>query len=132
LAHVVQIAVVTAFDLGQGLTVEIIVVEIELAVACDEDAALALAGQLGNEIGRSSELEVDLQLFLERMERLEKPGRLRLGMQVDIDRHLAPAMQDGGNSAREIDAALVGQRTAQLAHKVPDVIGLGFMAHGIG
>ena len=63
------------------------------------------------------------------MECFEKPGWLRLGTQVDIDRHLAPAVQDSGNSAGKIDAAPVAQRQAQLVHKLSDVIGLGFMAH---
>jgi hypothetical protein len=53
-------------DLGERLTIEVVVVKLDLAVFGNEKAAIAPAGEFGDELIGRGELDVEVELIFER------------------------------------------------------------------
>src|SRR5688572_18401574 len=80
--HVRQVAGVTAFELGQSLRVGIVVKEVDVADAFDVRAPVAPARKRGDELIRRSELDVDIEVVLDRGNALEDAVGLRIELQI--------------------------------------------------
>jgi hypothetical protein len=74
-----------------------------MALAGDEDASLPPAGQLGNEVCRARDLDVDLKLFFQARQGPEERVPLGHDQDVGIDRRVSPTDQHGGGPSRQVE-----------------------------
>src|SRR5436305_7646815 len=123
LARVVAVLGMPALDFRQGLGVEIVVIEGEPPLLRDEGAAVSPVGELGNELVRGGQLDVDLELVLEAGKGTKEPVGLGLHLDVDdvdVDRARTPTEEDGRGTAREVKADVPLRLPAELAHEAAD------------
>jgi hypothetical protein len=115
-----KITRMAAFDFCKGLGVGIVMVKVELAVACNKGAAVLPTRKLWNEEVRAGELYVDVEGFLDLMDCFKKPGWFGESLKIDIDGGFSPTMQNGcgpshkKNSSRP--ANITPQRGAEGFH----------------
>ena len=81
--------------------------------------------QLRDEVSGTCDLHVQLQLLLEAWQRPEEGVPLGNDQDVDVDRALAPAEQDGGRATGEIHGCLGVGLLAELLQEAPDPVGIG-------
>src|SRR2546428_12400015 len=79
-------------------------IECDLALAADEEAAILPARRHRDEISRRGQLDVDPELFLQHWNRPEQTIVLWDNADVDVNRRPAPSEQDGRRSSREVHA----------------------------
>ena len=105
-------------QLRQGLCIEVVVEEVDLALSADEPAAVSPVRQFGDEVGRRRELDVQLEFLLER--RYETEEMIGVGAQgeVDVDGGRSPADQQCGCAPCEVDTAIGLGTLAQEPHEV--------------
>jgi hypothetical protein len=72
------------------------VVNGNLALTKREWTPLTPSRQLGDEIGRRRQLDVDAQALLERRELAHELVRLGFETEIDIDRRFTPTLQHSG------------------------------------
>jgi len=125
-----SVAGMAALDFGEGLGVGIVVVEVELAVPCDEWAALFPAGDLGDEKIGTGELDVDVEGFFEGLDGFEETSGLGVGFEVDVYGGIAPAVKDGGGAPDEINTPVAAHMIAEGGAEGFQAVFIGEGSHG--
>jgi hypothetical protein len=120
---------VAALDLGQSLGVEVIVVGPELPELFDEATAVFPAGNLRDEVGGASELDVDPQRLLEVGQRLKQAILVRNEENVHVDRAVAPTAEHGRGVTGQIDSYVAAGRISQRLQQRPDAGGVSWGSH---
>src|SRR6266700_572218 len=122
---VAQVLGVAALELGQRLGVRIEVVDREASLRGFEDAAALPVGGHRDEVGGGGQLDVDLELFLQTLDRPQQ--RLGLGGEQDIhvDRRGPPAPQDRGGAAGQVAGSLAVGAPPQRPQEAADPIAVG-------
>ena len=133
LAHggdILQILRVAAFDFGQCLRVEVVVVEIHHAVPRNEGAAFAPAGERRDEVVRRRQFHIHVEFLLGVGDGLEDAARFRVELEVHSHIRLPPANQNRRGAADQIDAPRPGGPFAQAAHEQTHLGGIAdLVAH---
>lgn len=79
-------------------------VKIELAIPDDQDTSLLPTGWHGNELVRRRQFHINFQAFLQFGNGLKQTLRLRFCLDIDVDRHRPPIVQQRGPPSRKIDS----------------------------
>lgn len=82
-------------------------------------------GQLGHELRRRDELDVDRQPVLQLGDAAQQLVAIRHELQVDVDRGRAPAEEHRARAARQVDASLLTCECAERAHEFENPPGAG-------
>jgi hypothetical protein len=77
--------------------------EFELILSPNKEAALPPAGNSWDELIRAGDFYVDVELVLEKRKGFKKPRGFRVGLEINIDGHAAPSVQNCGNAASEVN-----------------------------
>jgi len=116
---------VPALDLGQGLRVEIEVVERHAALARDEGTAFFPPRLDGDEVIGRRKIDVQLQALFQPRNRAQDGILIRHDADVHVDGARAPAFQDGSGATSEIDARVGPARVAERSHEAADALDVG-------
>ena len=128
-ADILQIVFVGSLELPEGLRVGIDVVEAQPALAGDEHAPSLPARGNGDEVIGRRELDVDVDLLLDVLDRPQEVIGLPDEPDVYIDRRAAPAEEDGGRTAGEVAGAVDIGCGSELTHEARDPFGVRYIAH---
>ena len=110
-----SVLTVTAFDFRQCLRVRVVMVKGDLTDSCNEDASVLPAGQLRDEFGRGSELDVNLELLLQLRERAKQ--LVQFGEEADVDSTRPPAEKYCGTTSREVKTNVLRRFGPQGPHE---------------
>jgi len=115
--HILAIPGMIPFNFCESLPVKVVMKEGDLSISVNQGASILPAGKRRDEEVGRGRFDVDLERFFELRQTLETSERLRIGFQIDVQSHLAPAHQDCRNAARKVDATLRANRLARFFHK---------------
>src|SRR5437899_12887343 len=104
-------------------------IECDLALAANEQAPAFPARRHRNEVLGRGQLDVDSELFLQPRDRPKQAIVLWNNENVDVNRALAPAEQDGGRPSCEVHSGLGVGFCTEVSHKAADAIRVGYLAH---
>src|SRR5262249_34663678 len=124
LLDVLEILLFAAFDLGEGLRVEIVVVGGEPSPPADERTPVLPARELGNEVRRRDDLDVDGEGLLEGGDLTEEGIRVGDDEYVRVDRLSAPAFENSARAAGQVDPDLVLGPLAERPQQLDDPTGV--------
>ena len=92
--------------------------------ASDGRTAFAPLRQLGDEVRRAGELDVDAERLLQPRDLSQQLVGVRLESNVDVDRGCTPALENRGRAACKVKPGRIGGGISRFPRKRQDIVGV--------
>lgn len=94
-----------------------------------EGTAVALVRELGDEVGRRRELDVDVELFVEVGDPAQKLVGARLQSEIDVEGRRAPAFEDRCRPSGQVEARVCSRGASEPSQQRSDAGGVSPLPH---
>src|SRR5947199_3003462 len=116
--HILEVLCMAAFQFGKRLQREIVMKELHLSYGFDVPAAFPPVRSPRYEIIRGRQLHIDIEAIFEHRDRFEGAPRLRVQLEVYVNRLLSKAQQQRRGAAGEVHFAWASRRRCKLLHEL--------------
>lgn len=119
-----------AFDFRQCLAVEVVVVEVQVSMPRDKNAAILPIGESRDELVWGGKLDIDIEFVLQCGNGLEKACGFRRSLEVNIKGRWPPVEEKSAGTASEIDPARATRLLSKCDHESPELFDVCVGSHG--